>query len=80
MARNIFYGCTLCKFERKLMEDVLRRQDVDMGWLVGGHFNDQGTGSEDPIGASGISMKSLKEDKNGSVDNAALKPEEEEKL
>jgi hypothetical protein len=44
------------------------------GW--GGHFNDQGTGSEDPIGASGISMKSLKEDKNGSVDNAALKPEE----
>ena len=28
-ARNIFYCCTLCKFERKLMEDVLRRQDVE---------------------------------------------------
>ena len=53
------------------------------GWWGGGgggHFNDQGTGSEDPIGASGISMKSLKEDKNGSVDNADLKPEEKKTL
>ena len=33
-------------------------------------------GARTPIGASGICMKSLKEDKNGSVDNAALKPEE----
>ena len=37
-------------------------------------------GARTPIGASGISMKSLKEDKNGSVDNAALKPEEKKTL
>ena len=41
--------------------------------VSGGHFNDQGPGT--PIGASGISMKSLKEDKNDGVVNAALKPE-----
>jgi hypothetical protein len=33
-------------------------------------------GVRTPICASRISMKSLKEDKNDSVENAALKPEE----
>ena len=45
-----------------------RRQVVS-----GGHCNDQGPRT--PIGASGISMKSLKEDKNDGVVNVALKPE-----
>ena len=58
---------------------VLRHQDVDMGWCGGeGYFNDQGPGT--PIGASGISMKNLKEDKNDSVVNATLKPEEKKTL
>ena len=63
------------------MKDVLRRQDVDMGWLVGGDISmTRELGARTPIGASGISMKSLKEDKNGSVDNSALKPEEKKNL
>ena len=44
----------------------------------GGYFNDQGPGT--PIGASGISMKNLQEDKNYSVVNATLKPEEKKTL
>ena len=63
------------------MEDVLRRQDVDMGWLVGVDISmTRELGARTPIGASGIAMKILKEDKNGSVDNADLKPEEKKTL
>ena len=49
--------------------------------LVGGDISmARDLGARTPIRASRISMKSLKEDKNDSVDNAALKPEEKKTL
>ena len=81
-ARNIFYGYTLYEFGKELIEDVyFETPGCRHGVLgVGDISMARDLRARTPIRASRISMKSLNEDKNDSVDNTALKPEEKKTL